>query len=327
MLRPTPYLIPILIILGCLAVQPTHAGSYLYGAAPYNVFLRNDFSLTGSDVIGAVAAGGTVKVGSISIGSGAPSSLTYSVVAGTDFIATSGGTLRGNLWDGKAGGISSSFTVTGKVTNGNGASSPLDFTGIFMQLNTLSDSLAAMASTRGDSCTNSYGTITCNATAAGLNIINIPAGNSAGGTGKTVTSYDLGVGHNYGIVINVADSATAVVVNVGGKSDSLGGAGWKIQGDSHKVIFNYSDATSLSLGSSAYAASVLAPDAAVTGSGGDFDGNLIAKSFTGFTEFHTTSLFFADLPLPSDDTNTPEPATWILMPAGAGALWWFKRRR
>lgn len=323
----------ILFVFMALSVGEARANSYLYAAGPYAVFLRNDFTMTGSDTVGAVAAGGTITVSSISLASGNPTGITYSVIAGTDFVANGGGSLNGNLYDGTAGGINSSFTVSGAITNGNGNpnSAPIDFADQFNKLNALSTSLAAIANTSGSGCTNYYATITCTANAPGLNIINIPAGTSQSATGGVVNSYDLGVGHNYGIVINVGSLATAVVINVAGTSVSLGGSGWTVNGDSQKVIFNYSTATSLKLGSTGYATSLLAPGAAVVGGGGNFNGNFIALSFSGVTEFHTSSMFNGVLPLPSTVANasvsaTPEPGSWALMLGGGLALWLLRRK-
>jgi choice-of-anchor A domain-containing protein len=303
------------------------ASSYLYAASPYNVFVRNNFSLSGSDTIGAVAAGGTITVGGgISLASGNPGGVRYSVLAATDFVATSGGSMQGNLYDGTAGGINPSFTVSGTTTNGNGnpLTSPIDFADQFTKLDALSAYLATLpTSGGGDGCVNYYQTIKCYANNPGVNVINIPAGNAQSGNGGVVNSYDLG--NNYGVELHIAPGAT-LIINVPIVTGTLGSSGWTVTGGSQNVLFNYSNATSLTLGGPlGFDASLLAPYAAVTKNGGNFDGNLIASSFSGLTEFHNT-LFAGTLPdVPAE--ATPEPAAFELLGGGLLALVGVKRRR
>jgi choice-of-anchor A domain-containing protein len=317
----------------CVALLLTAAGTaraagYLYAASPYNVFVENNFTLDASDVQGGVAAGGTVSVSGISLASATGSGSFpggYSVIGATDVVAGNG-SMNGNLYDGNAGGVPSSFTVNGSVTDGGGpASSPIDFADAFHQLDTLSTSLGSHAATGSDSCANSYGSITCTASNSGLNVIDVPAGFSQSGNGGTVNSYDLG--HNYNLVIDITttDPNATVLINVMGTSAYLDGAGFTVDGNAQKVIFNFPQAQTLILGSSALTASVLAPFAAVTAGGGSVAGNFIALSMTqGTTEFHN-DLFTGVLPQPS--SATPEPLTMALIGSGLLLLGWRGRRR
>jgi choice-of-anchor A domain-containing protein len=312
-----------------MSAGSARATGYLYSASPYNVFVQNNFTLNGSDVVGGVAAGGTISVGSVSLASGTGTTLFpggYSVIGATDVLATSG-SMNGNLYDGTAGGISSGFTVHGSVTDGDGNpdSAPIDFPDAFHQLDSLSTSLASQAATGSDSCSNYYGTITCTAGNSGLNVIDVPAGAGQSGTGGTVNSYDLG--HNYGIVIDIttSDPNVTLVINVMGTSAYLGGAGFTVNGNFQKVLFNFPQAQTLVLGSSAITASVLAPLAAVTAGGGNLDGNFIALSMTqGTTEFHD-DLFTGVLPQPP--SATPEPLTGAMIGGGLLLLLGWRRRR
>jgi choice-of-anchor A domain-containing protein len=316
----------VLLLTGAGAAR---AATYLYAASPYNVFVQDNFTLNGSDVVGGVAAGGTISVSSISLASGTGAGSFpggYSVIGATDVVATSG-SMNGDLYDGTVGGTSSSFTVNGSVTDGDGnpTSAPIDFSNAFHQLDSLSTSLGSQASTGSDSCTNYYATITCTASNSGLNVIDIPAGIRQSGTGGIVNSYDLG--HNYGIVINITtpDPNVTLVINVMGTSAYLGGAGFTVNGNARKVLFNFPQAQTLVLGSSGITASVLAPLAAVTAGGGFVDGNFIALSMTqGTTEFHN-DLFTGVLPQPSSDA--PEPLTLAMIGGGLLLLGWRRRRR
>jgi choice-of-anchor A domain-containing protein len=154
-----------------------------------------------------------------------------------------------------------------------------------------------MATTAGDSCSVGSGhTTTCTVTGNNLNIINITDPSEF--AGKTIKIRSTGT------------NAT-LVINVAGTGDSLGGAGFTVFDNGATVLFNYYEANTLQLGSSAFTASLLAPRATVTGTSGNFDGTLIADNFTGRMEFHNTNLFAGNLP-----ASVPEPASIVLTGAG-----------
>jgi len=265
-----------------------YAGSYLDVVESYNVFLRNNFSDYNADTWGGVAAGGTVSTtGGFGFGTHNPN-LAYTVIATLDFRTTGSGSINGNLYDGTAGGINANFAVNGTTINGKGnpATVPIDFADTFGKLGSLSASLGAMSANPGNGCRNSYNSIVCTAAASGLNIINIGAGTSQSANSGTANSYDIG--NNYGIQLNVTDPNATVVVNVAGSGQRFtSGAGFAVSGVSYThVLFNYYEAMSLVLGTSGVTASLLAPFADVNKlqSGGNFDGNFIAKSFYGGSE-------------------------------------------
>jgi hypothetical protein len=106
-----------------------------------------------------------------------------------------------------------------------------------------------------------------------------------------------------------------------GTSDSLGGAGFTVFNNGVTVLFNYYQATQLTL-ASGITASVLAPLAAVSGSNGNFDGTLIGNSFTGNMEFHDSDLFSGNL-----SSVTPEPVSMALAGAGLAGLSLLLRKR
>jgi choice-of-anchor A domain-containing protein len=114
-----------------------------------------------------------------------------------------------------------------------------------------------------------------------------------------------------------------LVINVAGSIDSIGGAGFTVFGSGATVLFNYYQASALTLGSSAFTGSVLAPFANVTSSGGgNFNGNLIAGSFSGSIEFHNTDLFSGSLA-----SQAPEPGSVMLAGAGLTLLGLILRKR
>jgi choice-of-anchor A domain-containing protein len=318
--------LPLLIAVFSLTA---HADSALFAASRYNVFVQDNYTLPSGDVQGAVAVGGilTLGAGGVSLATNLPvHDNAYDVVAGADFIAQGGGSSNGNLFDGTAGGISPNFTVGGTITDGP-ANDPIDFSTAFAKLRNLSTTLAAQSATNADGCTtNGYGTVTCTAAGAGLHVINVPYGTTPTNTvGAAVNSYDLA--HNVGINFNIPAGVTLVINVAGANAQGLNfsGAGWNVNGDATKLLFNFSQATTLLLGPAGIHASLLAPLADVTVGGGnswiggDFHGNFIALNVThGDTEFHN-ELFTGDLSQvePSQALNaTPEPAGAILFGAG-----------
>lgn len=120
----------------------------------------------------------------------------------------------------------------------------------------------------------------------------------------------------------VLGGATSVFINSDLASGTLnanflGGSG-SAQAIGAKVIWNFSDATALTIDSQ-WGGSVLATHAAVTISH-NIEGTLIADSFAQHGELHQQQ-FTGTLPA------IPEPQTWALMLAGTAALGGVARRR
>lgn len=91
-----------------------------------------------------------------------------------------------------------------------------------------------------------------------------------------------------------------------------------------RILYNFYEATSLSIAGIEVHGSVLAPFAATRFGSGHIEGNLIAKSLVGIGEAHN-ELFDGRLPLPGTPP-VPEPATAVLVGAGLLALGAWRRR-
>jgi choice-of-anchor A domain-containing protein len=287
------------------------AGTLLL-AAPYNVFTLGNFTDWGSDTEGALAAGGTINIANFQVaGSISAGSAFFTLVAGTDLVATSG-SVNGKVYDGTPGGIGQSFTITpGNLTSGG--TPPIDFADAAAKLNALSDGLGGLGTSPGNSCVENYYWLQCTATQAGLNIFNIAD-----------TSY-LGNGH--APMINASNPNATIVLNIGGTNNTLTNGGWSINGVSpQRVILNFYETVNLTLNGSV-PVSILAPSANVTvAGGGALNGNFIANSFSGQYQFNN-QLFTGDLPEFGYPSPVPEPITMALTGAALAALAVAARRR
>lgn len=126
----------------------------LGAASDYNVFIKNDFSASSSDVEGRVAAGGNVTLSNYSVNIKNSKQLygdtteLPALVVGRDFDFYSGNIagdafVGGNYYENTTGTI-----TNGKVRKGN---SPIDFEAEFSDLKDLSKTLSEL-----DSTGNSY---------------------------------------------------------------------------------------------------------------------------------------------------------------------------
>jgi len=324
--------LPLSIILVAAASQ-IHAAGILYGVAAYNVFVFQNFTDSGSDVQGGLAAGGTISVSGFSVGVDitnlAPFSPFggYSVIGGSNLIASNGSASNSVVYGGTSGGgaISSNFSIDG-LTSGaatsagdlvTGGSGPVDFSVYGSELKTYSSGTLANATesnaTPGDSCTVSQysNAVTCIATQAGVNIMYINGSSLAAATS--------------GYTIDSTYANASIVIDVTGASDGLSTGGWTFSGISAQAaILNFYQAASVSLNGSA-PLSVLAPNAAVTGSNGTLTGNLIANSFTAENSYQFDSANFdGSLPAP---VAAPEPMSMILIGSALMGLGLFGRLR
>ena len=293
------------IFAGC-----AFADTLISPAGSYNVFVLNDFTGTSADVQGALAAGGNINVNMYGVGTNLsaadvalfPSGAT--MVAGGSTTASNGQLYFGNSY-------ASTATLTSwNIPNGSsftGGPSPVDFATATTQLDTISSTLSGMASTPGDACTVSSGTVTCNASADGLNIINIA---------------DPSIFDGNSINITASGSNVTLVINVPGASDNFGGGSFTAFMNGATVLFNYYEATTVQLAGS-FNTSLLAPLATVSETtSGYFNGTFIANNYGGGQmEFHNT-LFSGKVP-----DSVPEPASVALIGAGLLLIGWRARRR
>jgi choice-of-anchor A domain-containing protein len=307
------------LLLGVAVLAPAAAqASQPMTAADFNLFVLGNQLTHGSDVEGAVAVGGNAHFDSFSIGAALPSSannVANLVVGGN--LSLGDGSVRGKTL---VGGTYSGVSYIPEQSHD--ASLPVNFTAEDIRLNDLTKYYAGLSQTGGDSAivTNSGQDFTFNALKAGLNVIDI-SGAALSGANE--------------IHINLGANST-VIIDVDGAVDSLTGGvflnGSQLQGGhlagASDVLWNFADATSLTMHDIGMIGSVLAPDANVFGSG-VIDGQLVVDGFNQY-KGNTMQVNWAQAApglLSFTPPSVPEPATWAMMVGGFGLVGAVLRRR
>ena len=285
-------------------------------ASDYNLFVLGNLNVKSSDTEGRVAVGGNATFDSYSIGADAPSN-TVNLVVGGDLTAGVNG-----------GGATNGLTIVGGTATFSHWSSvglqppgtplPVDFAAEQTQLDALTTTLAGYAAT-GTISTPWNGGIELTGTSSGLNVFDL--------SGALLS-------HANTFILNLAPGGTALI-NVDGTADSFSSAGTFINGGANgattyasDILWNFSDATTLSFANIGIVGSVLAPNADYLGGWGVLTGELIVKSFSdtlGATQINTGGAFEGNLLTPPP--GVPEPASWALMITGFGLAGATLRRR
>jgi choice-of-anchor A domain-containing protein len=181
-------------------------------------------------------------------------------------------------------------------------------------LTTLSATLAGTTA-NGTTSVNPSGYVTLTGTDTSLDVFNLTGAQLAGAQSQ-------------GLAFDVPSSAT-VVVNIDGTVDTFSSFGIALNGLSEThILYNFTQATSLTINNIQIEGTILAPYATVHFNGGQINGSIIANSLTsdfsyGSGESHL-HLFDGNLPTPA----VPEPSSLSLIAmAGIMTLGPFFRRR
>lgn len=317
-----------LFLIAAAALGPgAAAAAPLVGpAAGYNLFVLGDASLTQlsfSDSAGSIAVGGSVQLNGYSVASQVAGNTSAAVnparlVAGGDVSASNGGIGSNASSPPQNGAIYAGGTVSlGSFTANGGVfgQTLVDFGAAALLYQSASQAWSGLAA-NGTSLLQ-FGSLTLTGASAQLNVFDLS------GTDLTGAS-----------TVNIAAPAgSTVLINVSGSGSAFQNGQVFLSGIAEsRVLYNFYEATTLSLpGSKNPQGTVLAPFAAVSGGFGAFDGQLIAASFSGNTEFHMVdsdggaggTYFDGELPL----APVPLPASLPLLLSGLGAIAWrFSRR-
>jgi choice-of-anchor A domain-containing protein len=298
-----------------------------------NLLTFSDFSVPSGDVEGRVAVGGNAIISGYSINTPSHYSGTALTVAGS--LSFAGGSIHGNTlvggnltssWGGSflgtvsVGGnldASKGISATGVTVWGSAAGYPqsgtpdlvkgagsfnlgLDFAAEKTRLTSLSIQIASQTVT--GKVLNDYGNLLFKASNSnGINIFDIAAADAS----RNMTISGLG-------------AAGTVIINIRGSDVNFASHGFS--GFDNQVLFNLPDAKTLKLG---YVnGSILAPNAAVSGTGGLIVGQVVANSWNSSIQVNDAA-FAGSIPV----TSVPEPESWAMLIAGLGLTGLIARRK
>ncbi len=219
-----------------------------------------------TDVQGRVAVGGSGNFTGFSVGTSLSDSdgTRDDLIVGGNLTYTNGQIFNGNVRSGGTATLSSWGHPNGSYIAGN----PLNFTDLKSQATSTSSYLAGLSTT--NSSTFQYGTLTLTGTKA-ISVINV-----SGSQLSTANSINLS-----------APAGGILVLNVSGTSDKMQYAGMNLSGITNSnVIWNFYEATTLTIAGIGVKGTVLAPNATVSFSNGNIDGSLIANNVSGSGEIH-----------------------------------------
>lgn len=239
----------------------------------YNALFFGNFNSSGSDTEGRLAVGGNATLNSYDVGlkrsAAVPSdsSSRNTLLVGGDLSWNQGGGGQVHGGDVRVGGTSSLANVSipdGSLVQGGIAANY--FSSAQSSYRSLSTQLAGLGNTAGSTVTYAYGGITLSGTNSNLSVFNVD--------GNYLNSANT---------LNISGAANStVLINVSGTADQMKYMGINLSGvDKQHVLFNFANATSLNFDGVGINGSILAPNADITSGYHNFDGQIIANSFTG----------------------------------------------
>ncbi|MNB83793.1 Bacterial Ig-like domain (group 2) [compost metagenome] len=270
-------------------------------ASDYSVFMLNQINFVNSGFSNnyRMAAGGNISIGSFSLGGSLGSNPAgATVVAGGNLsLSMNGGSLNGTAYYG--GTVSAPSYLLGQTRQN---ANYMDFNSIGSALKSRSAGLASLSKT-ADTYYDPNGSVVLTGTKTDLNVFEI----------KADAAREL-----HSITFNVPSGST-VLLNIAGTDDKLINGSINLNGVSTaNVLYNYYQATSLSIQSYGIVyGTILAPMANISFTG-SFEGSVIGGSITEGSGGHsfTGSPFSGSLPDTPSATPTPA-ATASPPPASA----------
>lgn len=263
----------------------------LGAAGAYNVVSLGDFSASNNSVGGAVAVAGNMSASGYSI-NGAVKSGDSLVVGGN--LVYSNASVQGAV------AVGGTLTATGtnltrsQATTG---STPVDFGGLARQMQDLSDGLAKLTAT--GTTANAWGGLQFTGSNSAVEVFNL--------TGESLA------GFSWSALSNLKTGST-VIVNVSGKAASVRG-GIPTGLASYNVLYNFFEAKTLNIAGTSLFGSVLAPDAVLSGSNGQINGNVVAGSWNASLTLNANHYFNA-----TEVAAYAPTAALALQPAAAAAV-------
>lgn len=263
-------------------------------ATSFNAFVFEDWSATSSDVEGRVAVGGNLSINHYSLGDKLdPATAGVSVVVGGDFTFPSGRIYHGNtVVGGSAAGVGASVRyglVPGQTITDH-ASLPFDFDEARQQAILRSQAIADLPA-NGTWTSQWGGLYLTGAPDAALQMFDLPA--------QLVWN-----AHTFDVK-QIPIGAT-VVFNIRGASAGLTNMSLQsLASIRRRVLFNFPDATSLTLAGMSVEGSILAPLAHIQNPQGVIKGNLVARSWNGIMQLNHEPFEGCGLPGGAGTENGP----------------------
>jgi choice-of-anchor A domain-containing protein len=326
------------------AAAPAEASFFNLGpAGDFNLFVLGNNTQTGSDSQGRVAVGGNALFGSFTVGSLMGNSTDNLIVGGNltnTYTSFHGGVLVGGNLNWNTPTIQGRVAVNGNATftGGGSVAGPVSVAGTY----SAPGYFPPNTSTAPNPFPFSFSDVGNYLVGEAAYLATLPANGSiaidpwsgaitltANNPADTYVSFNLTAAEmadaaGGGLTIN-APAGSTVVVNVDGAISSMTSMGISLNGvDKQHVLYNFHDATSLTINQIGVLGTILAPQADVNFAGGAIDGTLIANNLSGPGESH---LYLFQGSLPPLPTPVPEPATLALGALGLAALMAVRLRR
>jgi choice-of-anchor A domain-containing protein len=268
----------------------TNGQGHFFGSVPslFNVFVFEDFYCLNSDTQGRLAAGGNITIEHYAVGCEiypppVPGStcIEYGSLTCVDAIATgdwvdnlvAGGSLTATssqLWIGNVvygTTLNSDFTFNFQQDCYIQQEHPIDFAVWEVYEQQLSAKLCAMTTTGTDTVEEGW-KLVLHGTGATVDVFSIQGSDLCG---PNIRGFDIEGTGNSTVIINVhGDSLDCGGYTMGFSTPPYNAA---------KVLFNFCEATSITLSAVQWRGSILAPWADITPINGAISGQIIAKSF------------------------------------------------
>lgn len=295
--------------LAALAIAAQASAGFVDITGGYNVLTFGDFTSQNDQIAGKLAASGDVTIAtSYSVGYALSTPSTYSVVAGGDVTLSNGSVKLGGILAG--GNVTlTNVNVEGSVVEHGNVASQINFSSTKNQLTAFSNQLASTASNAVSEA--KWGGLFFTGTNA-VNYFSVDASDFA-----NISYLQYSVPTNSISIINVSGTAANLTPSWGGNF----GVNGLSKSDAGNVLYNFPDATSLTLGGSI--GTVVALKATVNLVGGEICGDLISGSVSGTSEFHLAH-YTGEVPPPQD---VPEASSILMMVFGSLALAFVSRKK
>ncbi|MEJ2076038.1 MAG: choice-of-anchor A family protein, partial [Reinekea sp.] len=296
--------VPLLSLL-ILCSSFSHAQNF-GSAQPYNALVFNNFTATASDVEGRLAAGGDISLLYYAIGQQLTTAPPDPVlIAGGDITFPNGSVYNGDiLAAGSIDGIDASVVnamAAGATVTGN-AALPINFAEVQNELTQLSSDLAALqANTEAVyQWGGLYMTANCDANSQVFQL-----------DGEQVLS-----ANSFNVDLSCAPANATYIFNISGVSAGMTNMGLQsLEAVRDHVVYNFYEATSLTLQSIGVQGSVLAPLADLENPAGVIYGHLYANSWNGPMQINSVP-FVGDLStIANNENSAPMITSEAIIPA------------